>query len=718
MNRKEHWMNDTIETILLEHLMREDEISGEEALILQEAEKRFYEGLIIDGETILDDMNRPVRRSGIRLWGVLKKIGYEELPHGIQVDFRRDGENIIARVVLQCRYATRERGRRPSKDDLARHAHLLDAPFIKGDEFSYVSDLGMENPELLRERIRYEKSKKVELVYTHVSNATERTSDQELSNVLRNAIEKIMPSYEAILEVAPTLLEKRVPAEVKNLEGGKAVHPKNMILQGPPGTGKTYHTVLYAVAIIEGKTVDEIKTEDYAEVKRRYATYRDENRIAFTTFHQSYGYEEFIEGIKPVVTAGSNEVGFNIESGIFKEFCDLAAADHRFGGHDVSIDADARIWKVSLGGAGEHPLKKSCFEDGMMRIGWDGFGENPFKGSSSMNPSERSILNYFYETMEVGDIILSLKDEHRIDGIGIIDGDAEWLEDEARYKRSRKVNWLAKNISLDIYEMNLRKKLTQKTVYPLDRLSVSQVERMLEEEYGIREVDNQSERPYVFIVDEINRGNISKILGELITLIEPSKRLGEVEETLVKLPYSKKEFGVPNNIYIIGTMNTADRSIALMDTALRRRFRFIEMSPDPSILQGVSVGGVDLECLLDVMNRRIEALYDRDHMIGHAYFTGLSSDDDVDALKEIFLKSIIPLLQEYFFDDHEKIRAVLGDDQRKSGPQILMERPDSSQLFGSSIYNMDLEKTYRINSEALDHREVYEAIYAGHHAKV
>ncbi|WP_353049720.1 AAA family ATPase [Exiguobacterium sp. s193] len=624
----------------------------------------------------------------------------------------------MVRLVLQCRYATRERGRRPSKEDLIRHGHLLDAPFLEGDEFHYVTELGSQAPDLLRKQIKNGENKKIELVYTHIANAQGETQDRKLSDGLRRAIEKIIPSYEAILEVVPSLVEEQVPAEVKNLEGGKAVHPKNMILQGPPGTGKTYHTVLYAVAIIEGKAINEINEEGYAEVKKRYATYRDENRIAFTTFHQSYGYEEFIEGIKPVVTAGSNEVGFNIESGIFKEFCDLAAADHRFGGHDVSIDADARIWKVSLGGAGEHPLKESCFKDGMMRIGWDGFGEDPFMGSSSMNPSERSVLNYFYETMEVGDIVLSLKDEHRIDGIGIIDGDAEWLEDEARYKRSRKVNWLAKNISLDIYEMNLRKKLTQKTVYPLDRLSVSQVERMLEEESGIRELDDQSERPYVFIVDEINRGNISKILGELITLIEPSKRLGEVEETLVKLPYSKKEFGVPNNIYIIGTMNTADRSIALMDTALRRRFRFIEMSPDPSILQGVSVGGVDLECLLDVMNRRIEALYDRDHMIGHAYFTGLSSDDDVDALKEIFLKSIIPLLQEYFFDDHEKIRAVLGDDQRKNGPQILMERPDLSKLFGSSIYNMDLEKTYRINSEALDHREVYEAIYAGHHAKV
>ncbi len=152
----------------------------------------------------------------------------------------------------------------------------------------------------------------------------------------------------------------------------------------------------------------------------------------------------------------------------------------------------------------------------------------------------------------------------------------------------------------------------------------------------------------MFIVDEINRGNISKILGELITLIEPSKRLGEMEETLVKLPYSKKEFGVPSNIYIIGTMNTADRSIALMDTALRRRFQFIEMAPDPRTLRGISIKGVHLEYVLDIMNRRIAALYDRDHMIGHAYFTSLSSSDDISALQQIFLNSIIPLLQEYF----------------------------------------------------------------------
>ncbi len=143
--------------------------------------------------------------------------------------------------------------------------------------------------------------------------------------------------------------------------------------------------------------------------KIRKISRRESNRLY--DIHQSYGYEEFIEGIKPVVAADQNEIGFNIESGIFKEFCDLAATGRRFGGYDVSIDSEARIWKVSLGGSGDHPLKKVCFDKDIMRIGWDQYGEEPFKSTVSMNPSERSVLTYFYETMKMGDIVLSLKDE-------------------------------------------------------------------------------------------------------------------------------------------------------------------------------------------------------------------------------------------------------------------------------------------------------------------
>ncbi|MBO1307815.1 AAA family ATPase [Enterococcus sp. 669A] len=186
---------------------------------------------------------------------------------------------------------------------------------------------------------------------------------------------------------------------------------------------------------------------------------------------------------------------------------------------------------------------------------------------------------------------------------------------------------------------------------------------------------------YLFAIDEINRGNISKILGELITLIEPSKRLGAAEELTVTLPYSGETFGVPKNVFILGTMNTADRSIAMMDTALRRRFEFKEERPDPSIIGSKvgTIGGIDVAKLMEVMNSRIEFLYDRDHTLGHAFFLNIST---IEELQSVFEKKIIPLLQEYFFEDYEKIRAVLNDEKG-----IYIERIDKldDNLFGSKF---------------------------------
>ena len=211
---------------------------------------------------------------------------------------------------------------------------------------------------------------------------------------------------------------------------------------------------------------------------------------------------------------------------------------------------------------------------------------------------------------------------------------------------------------------------------------------------------NENTPKYAIFIDEINRGNISKIFGELITLIEPSKRLGADNEIMVELPYSKEKFGVPSNLYIIGTMNTADRSIALMDTALRRRFEFVEIMPEYSDLK--EVADIDIGEMLKTINERIEYLYDRDHTIGHAYFIDVS---DLKTLANVFKNKILPLLQEYFYDDWEKIRLVLGDSQ------FIKEKKPAKVLFKSGTDYINDKILYEIDKEAFYDEQNYLKIY-------
>jgi 5-methylcytosine-specific restriction protein B len=536
------------------------------------------------------------------------------------------------------------------------------------------------------------------------------------------------------IEEALNLKEKKADSLSATIQELPMKRTLNTILYGPPGTGKTHDVVNHVLEIIDGVPMPVEQTaEIYAAAKERFDELKVQGRVGFVTFHQSYGYEDFIEGIRPVL--GDNvgdSVAYELHDGVFKEFCKQAHRPSAKSMSDFGLNANPVIWKVSLEGTGDNETRRDCLKNGRIRIGWDDYG--PVLDPESLQEAKegRSILGAFVDGISVGDIVLSCWSASEIDAIGIVTGEYEWHDEFKHYKRVRAVRWLVKDIRENIVELNGGKKLTLATVYRLNRVQLVDVLALIAKYQGGDSAEHldATPLPYVFVIDEINRGNISKIFGELITLVEAGKRLGAEEETKVVLPYSGEEFGVPPNVYILGTMNTADRSIALLDTALRRRFDFVEMMPKPELLQGVKVvdakgkdTGIDLEKMLAAMNGRIEFLLDREHTIGHAYFLVGGAEGGTVSMAEvadIFRFKIVPLLQEYFFEDYAKIRLVLGDASYKRkvpGFQFVTEKkglakelfPGVPEDFGGPV-NGD-RALYRINGAAFDRAEAYLGIY-------
>lgn len=492
-------------------------------------------------------------------------------------------------------------------------------------------------------------------------------------------------------------------------------YDKNIILYGPPGTGKTYHAVIYAVAIIEGKELKEVEAEPYETVMERFNAYKAQGLIKSTTFHQSYGYEEFIEGISPVID--DNEEGANLQyilkDGIFKKFCSEASKPTIIINDeiDIPINKEPQIWKVSLGGTKENSIRRDCLDNGHIRIGWDEYGQD-IEQISEYSNGGKGVLNAFYNRMQVGDIVLSCYTNRIIDAIGVVTGDGDWDDSFEHFKRIRNVLWLAKDIRENIVDINAGKTMTLSSVYKLS-IPLQDVMVLIKKSVQSKNIVEPNTNRYVFIIDEINRGNISKIFGELITLIENTKREGMPEAASAVLPYSGKSFSIPSNVYILGTMNTADRSIALMDTALRRRFSFVEMMPNADILEGIEVDGLNIADMLRTINERIEYLYDREHTIGHAFFTRLLQPENqtISTLSDIFRKAIIPLLQEYFYEDYMKIQLVLGDNA-KTDENLKFIKDSKTNLKNIFIGNVDEsvdlpEVRYSINNTAFDNIESY-----------
>ena len=440
----------------------------------------------------------------------------------------------------------------------------------------------------------------------------------------------------------------------------KIYHPLNQILYGPPGTGKTYNTVLKAMSIIDNTEYKDVSDEQYSALKTRFDELKQAGQIEFVTFHQSYSYEEFVEGIKPYIsewgTTDNTEVRYIGENGIFKRICKKAESPIiKSNDNNLELNDNPKIWKVSLMKTGENDIRKDCMENNRIRIGFDKYGET-INDETIFDDGGSRVLSAFIDKMEIGDIVLSCYSEKTIDAIGVVTSEYKWNNDFPQYKRYREVKWLAKGLNHNILEINNGTKFTLGTVYQLNNMSLKDVLDIVDEQEQVTSYKD-NDKPYILIIDEINRGDVSKIFGELITLIEEDKRIGNKYQMKTTLPYSKESFGVPNNLYIIRTMNTADRSIALLDTALRRRFDFEEIMPGPELLGGKVVEGINLQTLLTRINERITNKYDRDHQIGHSYLMGVNTKEQ---LERAYKNRILPLLNEYFYNESKTVAEILN----------------------------------------------------------
>ena len=500
------------------------------------------------------------------------------------------------------------------------------------------------------------------------------------------------------------------------------VNPVNRILCGPPGTGKTYHTVNEALEILDPEFREE-NLHDRAALKARYDELAAQQRIRFVTFHQSFSYEDFVEGIRADSEGG--QLQYRVEPGVFRSICEDARGSARVAS-DVGVREGARIWKISIDGtASPSPTRDYCFVNGEARIGWPDVGDlrnerlEDLPAYATLGSNDRSTLKAFSREIEPGDVLLCIRSEDQVQAIGVVQGEYEHQPEPPAgvrrdYPNVLPVKWISTGLALDIRPINDGRKFTLKTVYEITRFGWPDLAEYLEAANvplaGTAPLQEARELPYVLIIDEINRGNVSRIFGELITLIEPSKRRGAEEALEVVLPYSRKRFSVPRNVHLIGTMNTADRSLAGLDVALRRRFEFVEMLPDSGALQDASVEGIALDALLDSMNRRIEVLLGRDYMLGHAYFMPLVSSPTLKGLAGVFRKQVLPLLQEYFFEDWQKIAWVLNDHRK---PENLRFVQQLSSGVGELLGDVEIPgdgRVWSINDDAFERADAYRAI--------
>lgn len=448
-------------------------------------------------------------------------------------------------------------------------------------------------------------------------------------------------------------------------------YKKNIIIKGAPGVGKTFE--LYR--IITRLCHPELKNAPDDVLREAFEKLKSEHRVEYVTFHQSMDYEEFVEGIRPSTENGN--VTYGIEDGIFKRIC-KKASEPIVDANPLQTNGDAVVWKVSLAGTGDNPVRTECMKNNHIRIGWDDWGED-LSNAPEGKYDGRLILNAFYDKMKAGDIVFSCYSSRTIDAIGVVTGDAEWNGSYDHYKRVRPVKWLVKGINEDITSLNNGASMTLGTVYRLNNITLEKALQLLEK-YNVSTtvVPKKNTAPYVLVIDEINRGNVSKIFGELITLLETDKRAGHSPETSVTLPYSKEQFTVPDNLYVIGTMNTADRSLDPLDYAMRRRFATVTFKP-VSLADNVEGFNEELFKLVSSLfisnyeeyckDRNVKLqpsdyisddILPEDVWVGHSYFI-MKDNVEHDVTNMRIKYEIIPILEEYAKDGVFKDKKAVED---------------------------------------------------------
>jgi len=422
-------------------------------------------------------------------------------------------------------------------------------------------------------------------------------------------------------------------------------------------------------------------------LKVRFDELVKEGRIDVVTFHQSFSYEDFVEGIRAESDVGSGQLRYEVVDGVFKRLCNATWSNQSQSG-DEEIKPTDRVIYFRFG-------QMAKFEAEI---------------ASAINDKR---IQFDKRDVRLGDLVLLAEGTQVLRAVGRV---VDISEEHQSGQLVASLRWLRVfKTSVNIEEVMTKPSPVEQSYFlQSDRVDTEALQRLISVPEAI-DRSLEAPKPRVLIIDEINRGNVSRIFGELITLIEPSKRAGASEALSTTLPYSKQPFSVPDNLYLIGTMNTADRSLAGLDIALRRRFVFEEMPPRPDLLDEVEIeengSSVNIGALLRVMNQRIELLLDRDHCLGHAYFMPLNDEPTLERLGAIFQHQVLPLLQEYFFEDWQRIAWVLNDHRKGKADQFLQApQVDVAALFGDRVKVGSHQQRWTLNEDAFARIEAYVGI--------